>query len=98
MDEYLADDVGIFDAGEACDKVQGLEDHMGGAITPGVLEGVAHLSMLSQRQAFFGHGRPGNVATQALEFVALVCLGRDWRGFPLAALPGGNRHTTGNSV
>ena len=36
------------EGGEARDKVQGLEDHMGSAITPGVLEGVAHLAMLSQ--------------------------------------------------
>ena len=35
------------EGGEACDKVQGLEYHMGSAITPAVLEGVAHLAMLS---------------------------------------------------
>ncbi|TCK18702.1 hypothetical protein DFR30_1986 [Thiogranum longum] len=33
-----------YKGGEACDKVQGLEDHMGSAITPGGLEGVADLA------------------------------------------------------
>jgi hypothetical protein len=34
--------------GEACDEIQRLEDHMGGAITPGVLEGVSDLAVFGE--------------------------------------------------
>jgi len=34
--------------GEACNEIQRFEDHMGGAIAPGVLEGVADLAVFGQ--------------------------------------------------
>lgn len=57
-------------------EVQRLEDHMSSPIAERSLELVAHLAVGSQRQAFFCNGRPGDVATQAFQLLALMGLGR----------------------
>jgi len=51
--------------------------HMGGAITPGVLEGVSDLAVFGERQAFFGHRRSGDIAAEAFELVAFMSFRRD---------------------
>ena len=66
---------------ESGNKVQRLQQHMGGAIAPGRLERVAYESLAGQRQARAGQGRAGDVAAQALDLVSIIGPGGDAGGF-----------------
>lgn len=57
---------------QACDKAQLLEDYMRSAITVRGLELVTNIPTWCQRQPLFRNRRPGNVATQPLQLLALV--------------------------
>jgi len=49
---------------------------VGGAIAIRRFQLISNLALIRQRQPLFGYGRTGNVTAQALQFVALIGLGR----------------------
>ncbi len=57
-------------SGQACNKVHRFEEHVGGAVTMGGFEFVAHEAVGSQREAFFGERGAGDVAGETFELVA----------------------------
>ncbi len=58
--------------GQPGDKIQGLEDDMRGAIPTRRLELVTNITIRREQQPLFRDRRPGNIATQPLQLVALI--------------------------
>lgn len=59
--------------GQSRQKIQRLEDHMGGAVSARGLEFIAHLAGGRQGQTLLRDGRPGDITTQALHLLWLAC-------------------------
>ena len=55
-------------------KVQRLEDHMGGAVSIGRFQFVADPSIIQKRQAFFGYRGSGDIPAQPFQLVTLIRL------------------------
>ena len=65
------------EGGQAGEEVERVEHDVGGAVAPGGLEAVAHVTVRDQRQALLGQGGAADVAVQALELSALGGAGAD---------------------
>lgn len=57
---------------QACEKVQRMQDYVGGAVTPGSFDPVAQLSVGGEVEAAFGERGAGDVAREQLEDVRLA--------------------------
>jgi hypothetical protein len=58
-------------------EVERLEEHVGGAVAVGGLEGVAEVAAGGERQALVREGRATDIATQALELLELAAADAD---------------------
>jgi len=73
------------EGGETADELQRLELEVGGAVTPGVAERNPNAVLVEELEARLRHCRPGDVAAQRLEALAVV-RGHRHRGVEVEAV------------